>query len=308
MDLKTRQKLCPDLFQLGSNVTYPLESNFDYIINFWDRFPGISFDTIQDFQTFSQTATFYLAQDRDVVTGEDLLGNEYAKVDILFIKIIPGEPLGDYELYSLEELTASFLAHNRFSDPHQRNVVFSRVLIRRLERILLDLFRNSSSAECLLNVIENVGQDTPRRQRVIEEVRELSKEDPERVRSFLMRIHFIGMQMRGWDIERGFPLDSLETNCEIDHLGLSQDIHNFKHDLILENLPLFKYDNSEWSMSSIPEQGYDIGERLRIVIKNEDGFSCIRLSSNWFCATAWYYLNEFFGYQLYEIQKLNYIS
>lgn len=48
--------------------------------------------------------------------------------------------------------------------------------------------------------------------------------------------------------------------------------------------------------------GLTILERILIILKNENDYSCIRLSSGWFCSAAWYYLN------LFRIEDLAWIS
>jgi len=63
-----------------------------------------------------------------------------------------------------------------------------------------------------------------------------------------------------------------------------------------------------FEMSSNKSQGYTIGERLSIVLRNENNFACIRMSSNWFAASAWYYLNLYFDVQPFDIKELDWIT
>jgi hypothetical protein len=63
----------------------------------------------------------------------------------------------------------------------------------------------------------------------------------------------------------------------------------------------------EFRISLTSDEGLTILERILIILKNENDYSCIRLSSGWFCSTAWCRLNPHFGFQPFRIEDLNFI-
>ena len=135
-------------------------------------------------------------------------------------------------------------------------------------------------------------------------------DDKKRVDRFLIRLLESGMYMRGWTGEGPYPLTSEETlTGREDQPGIDlrvtqsiQDLENIISDLnnldglgdLIKELPLIFYNgiSGELLPSTEEREGLTIYERINIVKGGEDGsiHSCIRMSSNRFCASAYYYL------------------
>ena len=149
----------------------------------------------------------------------------------------------------------------------------------------------------------------------------------EEIEEFLTKLLHCGMYMRGWSGEGPYPLSSGDTRSEMDEqpnieLRVTQsiieleniidglnDIGNDQRDRgndigneretrlgdLVRQLPLMMYHHRSGELlpSTNEEEGLTIVERINIVKGGEDGSlqSCIRMSSNRFCASAYYYMN-----------------
>lgn len=71
----------------------------------------------------------------------------------------------------------------------------------------------------------------------------------------------------------------------------------------IRELPLLRLYNKELQRSLNSSQGFSIYDRLMIVSKKEDeAWSCIRVSSNWFLVSACTYLGEYFPIKIDEYE------
>jgi hypothetical protein len=124
------------------------------------------------------------------------------------------------------------------------------------------------------------------------------------------------MTMRGWLHEGPYPIKSAPVdNQSLVDMHVSQEFSNLeglcidKYSFFLD-LPLLNY-REEFYPSNDGVQGLTIRDRLNIV-KNGDEHgnysSCIRLTSNWLCYTA-YYLYHVLGLEVpFVLEELRNIS
>ena len=140
------------------------------------------------------------------------------------------------------------------------------------------------------------------------------------INTTFLSLHRLAMFMRGWDGHGPLPISyaPVDNQAEVDIL-VSETIVQFEHycqqlsnigDLIL-SLPIFKYRNGQYVTSNNRDDGYTIRDRLNIIKIGESSdnlSSCIRLSSNWFSSTSYYYMNLLRIELPYDINQLSYIS
>lgn len=125
----------------------------------------------------------------------------------------------------------------------------------------------------------------------------------------------MAMFMRGWDGESEHPISRAPVRGRIDtELATTQAIAQFEEAIekLGDNADLFRYGPLVLYDDGIEvSRIYTIGSRLDIV-KLGDGVtgvdSCIRISSNWFAATAWYYCQMFRLPPPFDISSLVYTS
>lgn len=305
-ELERRRQLCPELFLIGTNL---VSEHFDLNLSQRDfllqEFPGETFSTPQECQEFLERPNFYLANLLDQIQGDDLLGNPYNEMaeSILFIQIAPGNPLGKYIPYSLEEITMSFLYHTDFVNPKRHPQKFSQREIQRIKKLVGDLQDVSEEAKYLLDIIDTVDAKLNGR------IKEITNIQPDQaVKEFMSTLLEVGMLMRGWSGQSNYPLESEQCKGTIDDSRILENLFQLKESgSICLDLPLFRY-RSGFEMSTQACQGYTIGERLNIILKNETVYSCIRMSSNWLVATAHYYLDHYFKENPFELSRLEWIA
>jgi hypothetical protein len=126
----------------------------------------------------------------------------------------------------------------------------------------------------------------------------------EKAKDILDRLYDISMVMRG--------------GTEDSQYTAAIDIYNFLSDSSVSdsnilNLPLVIYypKSGSFSTSESAYEGYTIRGRLQIVPEGETTraiSSCMRLSSNWFLSTVYYYQNAFNFQKSFNIIDLVHVS
>ena len=115
-----------------------------------------------------------------------------------------------------------------------------------------------------------------------------------------------GMYMRSWIGHGKYPISSVETNyTEEMRVGIDLRVTEslIRWDRMVEKIkdeiynistyPLISYSNGNFMISTDERDGYNIGDRIRIIRQgstNSNIKSCIRLSSNWLVSSAYYYM------------------
>jgi hypothetical protein len=149
----------------------------------------------------------------------------------------------------------------------------------------------------------------------------------------LIKLLEVGMSMRGWNVvtkKEFYPVKSVDTIIP----PLSQDkvsdqvngsIVDFENSLTkmsfqnansIKNLKLVLYqvssdDKLSFKESTDIDEGFTIFDRIKIVKEGEKSnntCSCIRLSSNWLCSSAYYYmvaLNFPIPFNIRELSKIS---
>lgn len=302
--LKIRRKICPQLFEVGHNVVN-IEKyfylNLYQIEDLQKNFPEVYFDTTEDIENFANIVTFYPVADCSHLSGDDILGNEYndPTIGLIYVRVHPGDPMGFFETYSAEELLSTFIEYADFVDPHSRTQEkFGKREIKRLDKLLTDIHQNNEQAACLLDIIESVQIGIFRRSKLIEDTKFYCIENPLITQEFFTQLLHLGFKMRGWSGEGNYPLRSMDTGGTVDYDKLQDEIIAFSQTPtfnILSELPIFLYKAESFEMSIDPKYGYTIKDRINIVLNNSSQNACIRLSSNWFLSTVWYYMNRYFN-------------
>lgn len=81
--------------------------------------------------------------------------------------------------------------------------------------------------------------------------------------------------------------------------------------VMINSLPLLRYKDGEYQVSTSTNDGFTIGERINIVKKGKEHvsvYSCIRMSSNWLASSAHKYIQILGNPSPFDIFKLRYIS
>jgi len=233
--------------------------------------------------------------------------------------VIFGIRNSNFNGYTYAELTDTFSSYKRFIDPIT-NCIFTDESIEKLY-LLTQRERGENESEEIYHERLDLGEEIERikiyiksRNKYVEEFLEryenLEDDGKKKVEIVLYNLLNTSMYMRNWDGVGDYPLSSESTNFEpekqiivddrvtqslIDFENSIRDLQKFNKlgDFIL-NLPLMQYhsESNSFVTSNDEGEGLTIRDRIRIVRagENEGMNSCIRLSSNKFCATSYFYM------------------
>ena len=223
---------------------------------------------------------------------------------------------GYYKAYTYGELADTFSNYKRFLDP-RTNQIFSEDTIEKLYLLTQKDKRKTETEEMYRERID-LGEEIERIKIYIGNKNEyvdnfldiyenLNDYDKKKVEKCLNNLLHVAMYMRNWDGVSDYPLNSEDTNFSeekqivVDH-RVTQSLIVFEESLkslgrlgdYILNLPLMQYhkESSSFITSNDPSEGLTIKERIDIVRGGENSSinSCIRMSSNKFCATSFYYM------------------
>lgn len=207
------------------------------------------------------------------------------------------------DAYTISDLTHTFQSTHEFLNPID-GTIFPSYAIKKL------VYISSAISHCT-SVPDDIRQDARDLIKSVHNVNAIRGQFGDQVREWLStvgkqsKVAFeillkIGMYMRGWEgDESNYPVkiapqkddvkieirvaDGLrEYYCECEKLVMSPNV-----------LPLIRHNGKEFLKSNDHFEGITIGDRLEKVLKGENTSSmasCIRLSSNWIVASAYYYL------------------
>lgn len=158
----------------------------------------------------------------------------------------------------------------------------------------------------------------------IDRYEKCDEEDKYKTEDILTNLLHCGMYMRNWDGINDFPLKTSQANYEsddqilIDH-RVTQSLIKFENSVkklgefgrFIIRMPLMEYNFESKMFVTVVEanEGLSINDRIRMVKGGEETSinSCIRLSSNKFCATAFYYMTMI-GFKLpFSISEVSHI-
>ena len=239
---------------------------------------------------------------------------------------------GDTNMYAFlySELALHFTKTKAFLNPVD-GTVFSGLAIRKLKLICRlvypedteETISERNSLRSAINHVEVLTKETSESIREIYKIRMASEIFKIKIDRAIHSFFRLGMFMRGWDGVGALPIERAPVFDQIlVDIRVNTEIHIFETEIkelgdeiggLILNIPLLRYVEGEYIHSNNLEEGLTIGERLRIVKMGDNDEvqeSCIRLSSNWLCCTAYKVMEilEIPGGGGYDIAKLRYIS
>ena len=265
------------------------------------------------------TETFYMGEMPNLKSQE-------TSIDLDHINEIPygqllcyGQLDSQLQPVSLNELIQLFTINQNFTNPFRHNSVFTSTSINKLKLLAQSPYgpiptsglsqdtvnvRNS-----LLDTIKSVeiitrNTDEPTRQLAFA-YRNSSPDTKIVIVAALTNLLHSGMYMRGWmGPGSEYPVIKAPVPPEREPLvaiNVTNSIAEYekscrslgKIGVQINNLPLVTYRDKHYQPSTSRNDGFSIGERLDIVKQGDSTnniSSCIRLSSNWICASAHKYL------------------
>lgn len=251
--------------------------------------------------------TFYYgkhpnASDESIISCEDL--NEKSNEECISIANYYKK---EFYTFTFKELLDFYQMKRMLVNIIKPRELFNSIQLKKLDNIL-SLY-NSPDADEFKNFIADIKKS--QRNLSPSEIglkNIFSTSDEEEKRVILNSLDLLlkaSMRMRGWGVTcENYPLTSDECNggdaTKIDSLTFDA-INEFENFLeanpeikdLIKSLIIFDYRDGNFAPVIDIDQGRNIGERIEIV-KNggltDSVYSCIRLSSNVFCATVYKYL------------------
>jgi hypothetical protein len=218
---------------------------------------------------------------------------------------------GELRPITINELITTFTTNQNFTSPFRHNTVFSGTAINKLRNILQGPCESTSAYQARLRLLELIAEINVTLRNVDEPTRMFAQtyrnHDPDTkmvIRGTLMRLVQIGMYMRGWDGKSNYPIVNAPVTRERDGdvaINVTTSIGRFESECRalgrigsqIMDLPLVSYKSGEYVVSNSARDGYTIGQRIDIVKQGDTTnniASCIRMSSNWICASAHKYI------------------
>lgn len=258
--------------------------------------------------------TFYLGPMPNIKT----------KTTLISLDNIDEIPRGELFLYgcidrkldpiSLDELFELFSNNKNFNNPFAKDAVFDKRAVKKLKFLLNKSIVNFNSETLdkrtkLIEMISHIELLTfstdPATKRLIDIYLKVDKNKKAIMLTILKCLLNIGLYMRGWlGGDHPYPIIKAPVPVEMEgvvSMNVSTEITRFENlcrenlslGNIISNLPLVRYRDGQYQISTVKSDGLTIGERLSIVKDGEatsNTSACIRLSSNWICASAHKYL------------------
>lgn len=219
---------------------------------------------------------------------------------------------------SMTELIELFTTNQNFSSPFRYDSIFSTFAINKLKNIVrnpispspkiplsLETMQIKSRLYEIITRIELVlkNTDDPTRQLSFT-YRNASPDTKQLIRNTLTKLLHIGMYMRGWDGISNYPVVKAPVPPEREHqiaIDITKSISEYESSCRslgkignqINSLPLVIYKDNQYQLSNNISDGLTISDRISIVKDGDQTnniASCIRLSSNWLCASAHKYI------------------
>lgn len=217
---------------------------------------------------------------------------------------------GELTAFRYSELADSFRINKNFVNPIQIQSRFDDLAIRKLKLLALEQNPNHSpdvreERRRLYNAIietEIFAEETNVRLREFFELYNRSEEEKRiQIREALRLILEMGMYMRGWTGAGSYPVTHAPhpIQDEVDE-RVSNAMRRFEEaclelneiGTLIKSLPLFNYRDG-FVASTDRNQGFTLQERVDLVREGDTTnniYSCIRMSSNWICYSAYRYM------------------
>jgi len=283
-------------------------------------------------------STFLHGKQTTPINNQNTMLDDYDELDYHSV-LMYGERNGEMRFYTYTELRDAFTTFKRFQKPDGNNETFPDKLINKLFVLCTKDQRIEESNENFKERID-LGYE-------IDRIRLYLQNDHSHIKDFVILfetsdsntrnkiVEFMGlllesaMYMRGWTGEGRYPLTAMETSSEESDqpniaLRVTESIRKIDKSLedlsdisanlgnVIKDLPLMFYNsrNGELSVSTNSEEGLTIYERINIVKGGENGSiqSCIRMSSNRFASSAYYYMKLMSIEVPFEISQVAHIQ
>lgn len=239
-------------------------------------------------------------------------------------------------IISMQELIESFNFNQNFTNPFHNDSIFSSTAINKLKiiaknpsgpipskRLSLETIQIREklyeTIMCIETIVKN--NDEPTRQFAFA----YKNADPDTkyvINETLKHLLHLGMYMRGWNGSSEYPITKAPVPREREPemaLNVTKAIASYestcrslgKLGTQINDLPLVKYKDGQYQVSSSSDDGLTVGERISIVKdgdRSNNIASCIRLSSNWLCASAHKYITAIGKPSPFDVFNLRHIS
>jgi hypothetical protein len=229
-----------------------------------------------------------------------------------------GNITDNLNIITISELIDLFTINQNFSSPFDPDSIFSSTSINKL-KIILRSHTGPNPSICLstntiqlrstlLDLIKSIELsqlhiDPPTRS-FITLYRSSSIDIKHSIVSALTDLLHLGMYMRGWSGSGDYPITKAVVPVHLENqvtINVTQAISKYessiqsldKIGIQINNLPLVKYKDGQYHVSTSPDDGFTIYNRLQIIKEGDASdniSSCIRLSSNWICSSAHKYI------------------
>ncbi len=250
----------------------------------------------------------------NITTFDDVWEINYDNV------IIYGIRGGSMRAYTYGELSDTFKHLKRFQKPDRKeqdeSSLFPTHAINKLYKLCDKDQRITESDDIFRERIE-LAEQIERTRLYIETNQEQVRQfiniyettyDKSKIDLFFMLLLKSAMYMRGWIGEGPYPLNSADTVVADEErpsvdVRVTQSIQDIEASLLelqevgdlIKQLPLMFYENGELLPSTSDDEGKTLLERINIVKGGENGTgnvnSCIRMTSNRFAASAYFYMS-----------------
>lgn len=235
-----------------------------------------------------------------------------------------GHPDSQYLPLSVTELIEMFDEQQCFTNPFQNNAIFSNISINKLKIIIKSEIiphmnryispETKTLREQLyqnITTIEGILASTDEASRIFMfSYKRVDNNQKNKIKQTLIALLNAGMYMRGWmgkgseTLTNPYPIKNAPVisgkELQVD-INVTQGLSEYDSLCTelnaigeqINNLPLVIQKDGIYTKSTREKDGFTIGERLKIVkMGRQTGntSSCIRLSSNWICASAHKYL------------------
>lgn len=285
------------------------------------------------------TESFVHSKQGLIVNSETTFLDEISELsmDEVIVYGVRCESRQSFRAFTYTELYDTFSHYKRFINP-SNNEIFSDENIQKLyllcqkKKRLYESEENYENRLELGDEIERIRIYTKSNNQYMNDFlfkyQECQEEDKRKVENILLCLLHSAMYMRNWDGVSDFPLTSEQTNYEYEKQividdRVTQSLIKFENACrkvdylnnlgqFILNMPLMEYmpESHRFLTVNDESEGLTIQDRIRIVRGGEDEHgisSCIRLSSNKFCATAYYYM-ILIGFRLpFNISEVSHI-
>jgi len=249
--------------------------------------------------------------------------------------ILYGVKNGTMRFYTYSELKDTFNTFKRFQRPDGNNDIFAENVINKLyllckkdQRVgeTIGMFNERTELADEIDWVRlYLNSNHEQVRQFISKYDMLDNSQKDNVNEFMRLLMESAMYMRGWIGQGEYPISANQAVSEAEEqpnieLRVTESIQRLDNSLeelgemgeIIKQLPLmfYHYRNNELLPSTNPEEGMTIYERINIVKGGENGSiqSCIRMSSNRFASSAYYYMKLLSIPVFFDISELSHIQ